>query len=239
MNTYFFLRYRNPAISAIIKIVTKIPMAAFPPDDNPDFFFVLPGPVFGVCFVEVDGGRVTLDVGVIFEVLVGVIETELVVLETDTLVLDAELFELKTDEEDKTLDDVAFVDVCIVGVDENVTELVIIMLGVDVSIVEELKDDVGKIVTLSDVCNELKADKVETMLLDTVNLVVIVLDGCIVFDTDCEEDVVVMVTVDTNITVVVVLFKTDDEFIIPKLVLSELVETGGELVLVGLMVVVV
>lgn len=234
MNTYFFLRYRNPAISAIIKIVTKIPMAAFPPDDSPDFFFVLPGPVFGTFVVEVDGGRVTLDVGVITEELVGVIETELAVLETGKLVIDAELFEL-----DKTTEDVVL-DVCIGGVNEIVRELVIIMLGVDVSTVEEFNDDVGKTETLSDVCNVLKANKVEFMLLGTVMLVVTIkLEGCIVLDTGCPEDVVGMMPVDANINVVVVFKIADELFISTNLVASEFAEEDGVTVLVGLIRVVV
>ena len=61
-------------MTAIIKTVTNIPIAAFPPADVPDFFFLAAWP--GVVEEEPGEGDVELVVGVTGELEVGLIEFE-------------------------------------------------------------------------------------------------------------------------------------------------------------------
>lgn len=128
-------------------------MAAFPPEERPDLWVSFPGPVFGVTVLIDD--IVTLDVGTISEVLVGLIEKLLVILADEVLETDTALVELGTDDENNGEDvseEVVTVDVFIEGRDENVTVVVkgIVEVGEDFSVV------VGRIDTLLDVCKELE-----------------------------------------------------------------------------------
>lgn len=109
--------------------------------------------MFGVTVLIDD--IVTLDVGTISEVLVGLIEKLLVILADEVLETDTALVELGTDDENNGEDvseEVVTVDVFIEGRDENVTVVVkgIVEVGEDFSVV------VGRIDTLLDVCKELE-----------------------------------------------------------------------------------
>lgn len=109
--------------------------------------------MFGVTVLIDD--IVTLDVGTISEVLVGLIEKLLVILADEVLETDTALVELGTDDENNGEDvseEVVTVDVFIEGRDENVTVVVkgIVEVGEDLSVV------VGRIDTLLDVCKELE-----------------------------------------------------------------------------------
>lgn len=109
--------------------------------------------MFGVTVLIDD--IVTLDVGTISEVLVGLIEKLLVILADEVLETDTALVELGTDDENNGEDvseEVVTVDVFIEGRDENVTVVVkgIVEVGEDLSVL------VGRIDTLLDVCKELE-----------------------------------------------------------------------------------